>query len=212
MLRNNIESPVAFKIKTTAPRSYVVKPNHGLIMPSQTATIQISMTQSSDQQETKHKFQVLSCKANLGSNATQDEVKRLIDNCAKSAIQQIKLDVAFATFIEDNRPSLYEEAIDEPRRSVGLTQAEPRSSYGQTSGGDSRLKKAPLEQFVKKKIDEKLELERKLRRLQDEENERLKKSASIAKTQGKNQNVTFLHIFLSLLAGILVGYTLLRSS
>lgn len=227
ILRNNISSPVIYKvtfiqIKTTAPKSYIVKPNHGLIMPEQTSTVHIAMQLSSEQPESKHKFLVLSCKTNMGPNDSQEEVRRMIDNCAKPLIQQIKLDVSFANVIDDNKSSLYEEAIYEPRRSLGTGLPEIRKSTGMTLGAETRTGKKPLDLLVvmhrqKRKIDEKLELERKLHRLHDEESERLKRSQAIASNlyaekQGNSESVSFLHILLALFAGILVGFTVLRQT
>jgi len=38
-LRNTSDLPVAFKVKTTAPRQYCVKPNGGVINPNGSATV-----------------------------------------------------------------------------------------------------------------------------------------------------------------------------
>ncbi|KAJ8272888.1 hypothetical protein GJAV_G00094630 [Gymnothorax javanicus] len=59
-LRNPSEKPVCFKVKTTAPRRYCVRPNSGLIAPGLTATISV-MLQPFDydpNEKSKHKFMV----------------------------------------------------------------------------------------------------------------------------------------------------------
>jgi hypothetical protein len=42
---NQGESPIAFKIKTTAPKSYCVRPNHGTVLVG--ATVEVQGRQSS---------------------------------------------------------------------------------------------------------------------------------------------------------------------
>ncbi|XP_061111776.1 vesicle-associated membrane protein-associated protein A-like [Conger conger] len=61
-LTNPSERPVCFKVKTTAPRRYCVRPNSGLIDPEATVTISV-MLQPFDydpNEKSKHKFMVQS--------------------------------------------------------------------------------------------------------------------------------------------------------
>ncbi|KAG9356025.1 hypothetical protein JZ751_000869, partial [Albula glossodonta] len=59
-LKNPSERPVCFKVKTTAPRRYCVRPNSGYIEPGATVTISV-MLQPFDydpNEKSKHKFMV----------------------------------------------------------------------------------------------------------------------------------------------------------
>jgi F0F1-type ATP synthase assembly protein I len=65
--------------------------------------------------------------------------------------------------------------------------------------------------------DEKLEIERKIRRLQDEEAVQIRRSQELAsrlyaEKRNKDQGFTFIQILLALLGGILVGFMLAPSS
>lgn len=62
-LTNPNEKSVAFKVKTTAPKRYCVRPNTGLIHPKETVEVQILLNPSKDKPTTlsaKDKFQVQS--------------------------------------------------------------------------------------------------------------------------------------------------------
>ncbi|KAH7710317.1 MSP domain-containing protein VAP, partial [Aphelenchoides avenae] len=62
-LRNPADRPVFFKVKTTAPRFYCVRPNSGVVKPGDTANIAV-MLQPVDQaatlesERTRHKFMI----------------------------------------------------------------------------------------------------------------------------------------------------------
>jgi hypothetical protein len=59
-LRNPSERKVCFKIKTTAPKRYCVKPNSGVIDPKQTVQIAVSLQpfEYEPQEKNRHKFMV----------------------------------------------------------------------------------------------------------------------------------------------------------
>eukprot|EP00049_Salpingoeca_infusionum_P024073 m.14676 g.14676 ORF g.14676 m.14676 type:complete len:297 (-) comp6394_c0_seq1:319-1209(-) len=59
-IQNLVNSPVAYKIKTTRPKSYIVKPIHGLLGPREEVPIEITLTNTEDLPDdaSKHKFQV----------------------------------------------------------------------------------------------------------------------------------------------------------
>lgn len=51
---------VAFKLKSTAPKIFVVKPTNGILVPGQTmkCKVQLLVTQISDREAAKNKFMV----------------------------------------------------------------------------------------------------------------------------------------------------------
>lgn len=63
-LRNPSEHRISFKVKTTAPRSYCVRPNNGIIEPDSSAKIAIMLqpldTYDDPAERSKHKFMVQS--------------------------------------------------------------------------------------------------------------------------------------------------------
>lgn len=61
-LTNPSDRRVCFKVKTTAPRKYCVRPNNGIIEPHATATIAVMLqpTDKIENDKNKHKFMVQS--------------------------------------------------------------------------------------------------------------------------------------------------------
>jgi len=47
-IQNSISKPVSYKVKTTAPKRYIVRPNTGIIQPDQSVEIQVTLTGSKD--------------------------------------------------------------------------------------------------------------------------------------------------------------------
>ncbi|KJH51691.1 DEAD/DEAH box helicase [Dictyocaulus viviparus] len=62
-LRNPTERPVCFKVKTTAPRQYCVRPNSGVLPPngSRTITVMLQPMDGVPSDVTRHKFMVQTC-------------------------------------------------------------------------------------------------------------------------------------------------------
>ncbi|KAI9557435.1 hypothetical protein GHT06_017263 [Daphnia sinensis] len=68
-LSNNVEKKVCFKVKTTAPKRYCVKPTTGVIGPKESVTILVTLQPfdpNDPNEKGKHKFQVLSVLAPEG--------------------------------------------------------------------------------------------------------------------------------------------------
>merc|ERR1711981_550415 len=58
-LTNPTDVQIAYKVKTTAPRRYCVRPNSGKIEPSQSATVNIMLQPNQNNDDlNKHKFMV----------------------------------------------------------------------------------------------------------------------------------------------------------
>ncbi|XP_032787698.2 LOW QUALITY PROTEIN: vesicle-associated membrane protein/synaptobrevin-binding protein [Daphnia magna] len=68
-LSNNVDKKVCFKVKTTAPKRYCVKPTTGVIGPKEAVTILVTLQPfdpNDPNEKGKHKFQVLSVLAPEG--------------------------------------------------------------------------------------------------------------------------------------------------
>jgi hypothetical protein len=177
-LKNNSPtSSLAFKvspmqIKTTSPKSYVVKPNIGLIEPGKSAVISLTLNASSDMSRFKHKFLILYTECAIPETSTIEAITQLFETTISPL--QVKLDVAFGAPTQELQASIYEEARSEPLRVV---------SAGQLS--DIKVRKAQLETFVvgtrqKKKIEEKLRLQNSITKINEEDSVRIRKSQLIA--------------------------------
>ena len=56
IVTNISPNPIVFKIKTTSPARYIVKPNQGYVLPNEPFSISIGLKTSGVTQETSHKF------------------------------------------------------------------------------------------------------------------------------------------------------------
>jgi len=99
-LRNPNSDPVAFKVKTTAPKQYCVRPNSGRIEAGQDVEIQVLLQAMKDDPpmdaRCRDKFLVQS----VGITADQDvgnitSIWQNIEKTAKSSIQERKIRVTF---------------------------------------------------------------------------------------------------------------------
>lgn len=74
-LSNPTDMKIAYKVKTTAPRRYCVRPNSGQINPGETAEVNIMLQPSQNNDDLqKHKFMVQSIEL-----ATQEQLDREVD-------------------------------------------------------------------------------------------------------------------------------------
>ncbi|XP_016980183.1 vesicle-associated membrane protein-associated protein B/C [Drosophila rhopaloa] len=94
-LRNNSALPLVFKIKTTAPKRYCVRPNIGKILPSRTTQVEICLQPFIyDQQEkNKHKFMVQSVLAPLDADLT--DLNKLWKELEPEQLMDAKLKCVF---------------------------------------------------------------------------------------------------------------------
>ena len=86
---NITDKKVFFKIKTTAPRSYCVRPNNGLVEPNETGTVQVMLQpfeyNANDKDRMKHKFMVQS------RYAPEDATIADSDNAFKAVVEGVEV-------------------------------------------------------------------------------------------------------------------------
>jgi hypothetical protein len=93
-VKNTSSSPVAFKVKTTAPKNYLVKPSAGVIAANGDADIKITLNkQTSDPSANNDRFLVQAVKSSTGKELTKEEWQAV----DKSAIQELRLHVLFTS-------------------------------------------------------------------------------------------------------------------
>jgi len=105
-LTNPNEKSVAFKVKTTAPKRYCVRPNTGLIHPKETVEVQILLNPSKDKPTTlsaKDKFQVQSFF--LKDDQISLDLKELWTNISPEEISKQKLKCSFGSDLSNSRSS-----------------------------------------------------------------------------------------------------------
>jgi len=98
-LANNNAGPVAFKVKTTAPKQYCVRPNSGVIKPNDAVEVQVLLQAMKEDPpldaRCRDKFLVQSV---LVDNSEESNVATLwssVEKTSKGAIQEQKIRVQF---------------------------------------------------------------------------------------------------------------------
>ena len=92
-LKNNSPTPVAFKVKTTAPKNYLVKPSAGVIAGGGTSDVKITLNkQTTDPSANNDRFLVQAVKSETGKELTKEEWSAI----DKANVQELRLHVVFS--------------------------------------------------------------------------------------------------------------------
>lgn len=120
-LTNPISIPVAFKVKTTAPRRYCVRPNSGIIQPEQTTNVRIILQPNQNNDDlSRHKFLVQTIELDsekLANSKAEDLFKnKNIESSSKKLLcrfidstEDETQGQAVAAVAEENEPVAVEE-------------------------------------------------------------------------------------------------------
>ncbi|KAL6633888.1 hypothetical protein ACP70R_026559 [Stipagrostis hirtigluma subsp. patula] len=124
-LTNKTEEPVAFKVKTTSPKKYCVRPNNGIVAPRSTADVVVTMQaqrEAPPDMQCKDKFLVQS--AIVGKDvAPKDITGDMFTKESGNVVEEVKLKVVYLTpssfeGSEDGSPGSlsYQEVTKEPEK------------------------------------------------------------------------------------------------
>lgn len=96
-IRNPNSLPVAFKVKTTAPKQYCVRPNSGRIEPDQEVQVQVLLQamKVDPPADAKCRDKFLVQAVQISPDKTFTSVSEIWDAAPKSAIQERKIRVSF---------------------------------------------------------------------------------------------------------------------
>lgn len=81
-LSNPTDKPIAFKVKTTAPKRYCVRPNNGILIPGKSVSVAVMLQPLGDGpnasaailEKNKHKFMIQSVFASSETGNADDMV------------------------------------------------------------------------------------------------------------------------------------------
>lgn len=95
-LKNPTESIIAFKVKTTAPKKYCVRPNNGIITPNRAVQVSV-MLQPGDltQEKHKHKFMIQSVIVPNNNNNNVNQLQYNVDELFKASSPDEIMDSKF---------------------------------------------------------------------------------------------------------------------
>jgi len=156
-LHNPHPSPVAFKVKTTAPKQYCVRPNAGRIEPGKSLDVQVilQMTRSDQEVEGKSrdKFLVQSVIITPAMETlSMAELWAAAENEARGTISEVKLRAVFVDAPQEAAPPsedandqhhTADESVYKPAESLSRGTAR-RSSQGFNEASAAEADSAPL--------------------------------------------------------------------
>lgn len=158
-LTNSSNGPLAFKVKTTAPKLYSVRPNANIIQPGDSIKISINLQAFSQPlskfYKCKDKFLIVALPCSTDADASKvSEFWNDLEKSNKSKLISNKLKVNY--IIEDDGDAIKEEKIDdEPTEVVGSNKPEIIAS-GVATSDDSGIKSVkPPVPVEEKEVSEK---------------------------------------------------------
>ncbi|EFO84890.1 hypothetical protein GCK72_001033 [Caenorhabditis remanei] len=211
-LKNTSSNPVCFKVKTTAPKQYCVRPNSGLLKQgdSKQITVMLQPLEGIPSDAGRHKFMVQSCVAPAEDLQDLESIWKVVD---PSELTYSKLMV---TFVDKKNPASGDDSKtfiangSEETFSSGQAQELGSSYSANTSQQDGTV--ASLRKSLKSTIDEKDELQKKVNGLEQEIEVMLKKNRKLQQNQADGAVVegTYpsLQVVLIAIATLLIGLIL----
>jgi len=98
-LSNPNSAPVAFKVKTTAPKQYCVRPNSGIIEPNESVEVQVLLQAMKEEPpldaKCRDKFLVQSVLTSADQDPNVTTLWQTVEKTAKNTIQERKIRVNF---------------------------------------------------------------------------------------------------------------------
>ncbi|CAA3028663.1 vesicle-associated 1-3 [Olea europaea subsp. europaea] len=209
-LINKTDQYIAFKVKTTNPKRYCVRPNAGVVLPNSVCNVTVIMQAHKEalaDMQCKDKFLIQSVVAPSGT-ANKDITAEMFNRKDDKIVNEVKLRVVY---IPANPPSPVPEgdeegsprtsSVEDDNRTTSLPEAVTRlldKSNGKSSSSEAKS-------MISKITEERASAIQQNKKLQ-EELELLKRQTGKTRAGG-----TMFVVLVSLLLGILVGYFIYRA-
>ena len=212
-LSNKTDNYVAFKVKTTNPKKYCVRPNTGVVMPRSTCDVIVTMQAQKEappDMQCKDKFLLQSVVASPGAT-TKDITPEMFNKESGHDVEECKLRVVYVA--PPQPPSPVREGSDEdssPRASVSEN---GHSSAAEFTGASKAFNERGEHQdasfearaLISKVTEERNSIVAQNRRLQ-QELELLRRDAG--RSRG---GVPFIYVVLVGIIGLILGFLLKRT-
>ncbi|XP_027334402.1 vesicle-associated protein 1-2-like isoform X2 [Abrus precatorius] len=195
-LSNKTDSYVAFKVKTTNPKKYCVRPNTGIVLPRSTCDVMVTMQaqkEAPSDMQCKDKFLLQSVKTPDGASP-KDITAEMFNKEAGHVVEEFKLRVVYVS--PPQPPSPVPEGSEEgssPRGSV--------SENGNANGSDSTQARAIISRLTEEKNNA------------IQQNNKLRQELELLKRDGNKSRggVSFVFVVLIGLLGIIMGYLMKKT-
>ncbi|KAE9610779.1 hypothetical protein Lal_00021151 [Lupinus albus] len=212
-LSNQTDNYVAFKVKTTNPKKYCVKPNSGVVLPRSTCEVIVTMQAQKEappDMQCKDKFLLQSIVTSPGVT-TKDVTPEMFNKESGHDVEESKLRVVYVAPPRPQSPVQEESDEDSsPRASVenghaidSEFTAASKAFSEQVGHQDTSFEAQSLISKVIEERNSVIDQNKKLR----QEVELLKREAN-----GSNGGIPFMYVVLVGLVGIILGFLLKRTN
>ncbi|KAG6579415.1 Vesicle-associated protein 1-2, partial [Cucurbita argyrosperma subsp. sororia] len=212
-LSNKTESCVAFKVKTTNPKKYCVRPNTGIVSPRSTCDVIVTMQAQKEappDMQCKDKFLLQSVKTADGVTA-KDINAEMFNKEAGHVVEEFKLKVVYVS--RPQPPSPVPEGSEEG--------SSPRGSFSENGNFNDADLNTATRGYVERSEpqDKSAEARALIAKLTEEknnamqQNNKLCQELELLKREGRKNagGVSFLFIILTGLIGIILGYIMKKT-
>ncbi|KAK1408883.1 hypothetical protein QVD17_41001 [Tagetes erecta] len=206
-LQNKTDNHVAFKVKTTNPKKYCVRPNSGIVFPRSTCDVIVTMQAQKEappDMQCRDKFLLQSAVARPGTSP-KDITPELFNKDSGNQVEECKLKV---TYVDPPQPP-------SPVREGSEEGSSPRGSISDNGTVNSIDANAAPRSFAEshEKSSETMAL---ISKLTDEKNsaiqqsKRLHQELELLRRQGNKSSggIPLVYVLLIGLLGLLLGYML----
>nr|ACU13560.1 unknown [Glycine max] len=200
-LSNKTDNYVAFKVKTTNPKKYCVRPNTGVVMPRSTCDVIVTMQAQKEappDMQCKDKFLLQSVVASPGAT-TKDITPEMFNKESGHDVEECKLRVVYVA--PPQPPSPVREGSDEDSSAAEFTGA----SKAFNERGEHQDASFEARALISKVTEERNSIVEQNRRLQ-QELELLRRDAG--RSRG---GVPFIYVVLVGIIGLILGFLLKRT-
>ncbi|KAL6981735.1 Vesicle-associated protein 1-2 [Sarracenia purpurea var. burkii] len=214
-LTNKTDNYVAFKVKTTNPKKYCVRPNTGVVLPRSACDVTVTMQAQKEappDMQCKDKFLLQSAVASPGAT-TKDITPEMFNKESGNHVEECKLRVAYVP--PPQPPSPVREGSEEgssPRASVSDNGTINTAEY--TTASRAYAERAHVE--PQDNSSEVKDLIFKLTEERDfvvQQNNKLQQELEFLRREGNTNRggIRFLYVIVVGIIGILLGYLLKRT-
>ncbi|KAF9962971.1 phosphatidylinositol-binding protein scs2 [Mortierella alpina] len=137
LIRNPTQLPIAFKVKTTAPRQYCVRPNSGRVEPGQELEVQVQMQAMKEDPPADYKCKDKFLVQSIAITAEREqlppaELWPVMEKEAKDQIREKKIRCAFLPAFDSASVTEIKEDDDHAAQSAFSVRDQPRQPSPQT--------------------------------------------------------------------------------
>ncbi|KAJ6809775.1 vesicle-associated protein 1-1-like [Iris pallida] len=204
-LSNKSDDYIAFKVKTTSPKKYCVRPNTGVVLPRSTCDVIVTMQAQREMppdMQCKDKFLVQSVVASPGVTV-KDVTPEMFTKDSGNTVDEVKLRVLYVS--PPQPPSPVPEGSEEgssPRPSVsdnGNT-ASPEYANASRAHMENEDKSSEASALISRLSEEK--------NAAIQQNSKLRQELELLRREVSKQNggFSFMFVVIFALLGILIGY------